>query len=95
MAGFEGIAACVGWKVFTVEGTVPAHKPRMPSALMMCRATAEEVLWGFSLDCSRVLMRSMGLDAQAASAPLREPAATLRTKELLSFVAPRRVLAGA
>jgi hypothetical protein len=77
-----------------VEGTVPLHRPRTPSSLMMCLTTAVEVLWGLSLDCSRVLRRSMGLEAQAARAPLRDPAATFLTIELFSLVAPNRFFAG-
>lgn len=78
----------------TTEGTVPAHRPLTPSSWTMLRTTAAEVLCGFCLDCSLVLMRSIGFVAQAARDPLREPAAMLRTRELFSLVAPSRSFTG-
>lgn len=78
----------------TTEGTVPAHKPCKPSSLTMLLMTAEEFLCGFCFDCSLVFTRSIGLVAQAARAPERDPAATFLTTELLSFVAPKTSFMG-
>ena len=79
----------------TMAGTVPRQRPMTPSVPTMCRATAMELLWGLLFCCSRVLIRSMGLDTTLATLPLMAPAAMLRARELFSLVAPSRPLMGA
>lgn len=78
----------------TIEGVVPFQRPAKPSFLTTCLMTWEVERNGLSCACSWVFIRSMGFAAAAAMAPLKLPAAILRSRNGFSASAPRSCLMG-
>ena len=78
----------------TMDGPEPRHSPLTPPSAKTALVEASMVLWGFALDCIRVFMRSRGFVTPAATPPLMEPAAILRTKEGFSLVTPMASFTG-